>query len=239
MIAPLYAPPARARGGAIALRGDGPIVSRHALALRDDTEGGDWSEAFALSETQLAISMGDVCGHDAKASSLMARLRREVRFEALLSDDPASVLSAVNASLCRRGWSTYATAIFGVIDLEARTLAFASAGHPAPFVVEPLRSQVFRARVPRRRSMPLGIAASLALDVSWVQLSPGMLVVFYTDGVTEIEHDSSVGERRLRAAVHYAYSRPDADSASAIANHIDLAGRRRDDASIITVRMRP
>jgi serine phosphatase RsbU (regulator of sigma subunit) len=239
MIAQLANRPERARGDTIVLRGDGPIVSRHALAFRNGSEGGDWSEAFALSETQLAISMGDVCGHDAKASSLMARLRREVRFEALLSDDPASVLSAVNASLCHRGWSTYATAIFGVIDLKARTLAFASAGHPAPFVVEPLRSRVFRARVPRRRSMPLGVAASLALDVNWVQLSPGTLVVFYTDGVTEIEHDARVGERRLRAAVHYAYGRPGADSASAIAHYIDLAGRRRDDASIITVRMRP
>ncbi len=231
-------PAARTDFGPIALRRDAPIVSHHALSLRDDTDGGDWSEAFALSETQLAVSIGDVCGHDAKASTIMSQLRRDVRFEAALTDHPGRVLSAVNATLYRRGWSTYATAIFGVIDLDTRTLSFSSAGHPAPYVILPRGSDLRRTSSPARKSMPLGVAPSLTLDVHTVRLDAGALVVFYTDGVTEIERDAQLGERRLRAAVRHAYRRPGDDAARAIADHIDLAGRRRDDASIMTFWMR-
>lgn len=224
--------------GEIAPQAERPVVSRRAIALHHDTEGGDWSEAFPLSPTHLAISIGDVCGHDAEASEIMTHVRSDVRLQARVSRDPAHVLRAVNATLFRRAWPSYATAIFGVIDLEARTLVFSSAGHPAPYIVEPRGSHFLRAPASVLGGMPLGVAPSLKLDVRTVTLVAGALVVFYTDGVTEIEHDWRLGERRLRAAVRYAYRRPYADAAGAIALHIDLAARRRDDASILTVRMR-
>ena len=48
--------------------------------------------------------------------------------------DPGSVLSRMNRALCGRS-SWYVTATFALIDPVARTVTYASAGHPPPLVV--------------------------------------------------------------------------------------------------------
>jgi len=209
-------------------------LSHHSIAAGGGAEGGgDWSETFALSGTQFAVSVGDVCGHDDDASKMMVQLRRDIRSEACASRDPARVLSAVNENLCRRGWSRYATSIFGVLDTEKRTLVFASAGHPAPFLMD--RAQAGFLRVPLG-DMPLGVQGSLQIEAHHVELEDDALLVFYTDGVTEMERDAVVGETRLREAVRVAYRVPGIEPAYVIARHLRLRQRRVDDASILTVR---
>ena len=208
-------------------------LSHHAVSADGRSKGGDWCETFALGGSRLAISIGDVCGHGAAASAAMVAIRRAIRSEAGGATDPARVLHAVNERLCLDRSATYATSIFAVIDVPTQTLAFANAGHPAPLLMEDCRSRFLRRE---RGDMPIGIEPSLQISTHRVELSRDALVVFYTDGIVELERDAGLGERRLREAVRIAYHAPGVAAADAIATRLRLARRRHEDASILTVR---
>jgi serine phosphatase RsbU (regulator of sigma subunit) len=208
-------------------------LSHHAVSADGHPKGGDWCETFALGASRLAISIGDVCGHGAAASDVMVGIRHDIRSEARGTTDPARVLHAVNERLCLDRFATHATSIFAVIDVPTQTLAFANAGHPAPLLMENCRSRFLRRE---RGDMPIGIQPSLQISTHRIELSPDALVVFYTDGIVELERDAGLGERRLREAVRIAYHAPGVAAADAIAIRLQLARRRHEDASILTIR---
>jgi serine phosphatase RsbU (regulator of sigma subunit) len=215
---------------------DRMTLSHHAVSADDRSKGGDWCETFAVTGSQLGISIGDVCGHDAAASRLMVEIRCDIRFETYPGRDPATVLHAVNERFWRRGTSSHATSIFGIIDIPTQMLTFASAGHPGPLVMESNRSRFLRSK---RSDMPIGIQPSLQMVTHRVSLEPDTLLVFYTDGVVELERDVATGERRLREAARRAYHAPGSAAADAIADHLQLSRRKDDDASILTIRTAP
>jgi serine phosphatase RsbU (regulator of sigma subunit) len=212
----------------------GVTLSHHALAASASSAGGDWAEAFAVSERELAISIGDVCGHDAAASKIMLELRNEIRAAATVSPDPATVMRAVNDAFYRRLESTYATSIFGLLDVGRRSLVFASAGHPPPFMMAQRRARFLG---PMVNDLPLGIAPALEVTLHRVPVFAGALLVFYTDGIAEFDRDWVLGETSLHRAVRAAYRSPAATSASIIAAQLARITPRNDDASILTLRL--
>ena len=212
----------------------GVTLSHHALAASASSAGGDWAEAFAVSERELAISIGDVCGHDAAASKIMLELRNEIRAAANVSPDPARVMRAVNDAFYRRLEETYATSIFGLLDVGRCSLVFASAGHPPPFLMAQRRARFLG---PPVNDPPLGITPALEVTLHRVTISAGALLVFYTDGVAEFDRDWVLGETCLHRAVRAAYRSPASTSASVIAAQLARITPRNDDASILTLRM--
>jgi serine phosphatase RsbU (regulator of sigma subunit) len=212
----------------------GVTLSHHALAASATSAGGDWAEAFAISDRELAISIGDVCGHDAAASKIMLELRNEIRAAASVSADPASVMRAVNDAFYRRLEATYATSIFGLLDIERRTLLFASAGHPPPFMMAQRRARFLG---PAVNDLPLGIMPALEVTLHRVPVFAGALLVFYTDGIAEFDRDWVLGETCLQRAVRAAYRSPAATSAAVIAAQLARITPRSDDASILTLRL--
>ena len=193
----------------------GVTLSHHALAASAASAGGDWAEAFRVSDRELAISIGDVCGHDAAASKIMLGLRREIRAAAHGSPDPAAVMRAVNDAFYRRLEATYATSIFGLLDVQSRSLLFASAGHPAPFMMARRQGRFLG---PPINDLPLGILPALDVTLHRVPLFAGALLVFYTDGIAEFDRDWMLGETCLHRAVRVAYRSPATTSASVIAD---------------------
>jgi phosphoserine phosphatase RsbU/P len=212
----------------------GITLSYHALAAAPPSEGGDWAEAFEVSDRRLAISIGDVCGHDAAASTIMRALRDEIRAAASVSPDPAAVMRDVNDAFYRRREATYATSIFGLLDVDRRTLTFASAGHPSPFLVAQRHARFLG---PPINDPPLGIVPALDVALHHVPILGGALLVFYTDGIAEFDRDWMLGQNRLRAAARTAYRSPAVRSAALIAAQLSRLARRADDASILTLRM--
>jgi len=208
-------------------------LSHHAVFADEHSGGGDWCETFALAGSQLAVSVGDVCGHDAAAARLMVDIRCDIRSEARAARDPAAVLRAVNERFCRRSTSSFATSIFGIIDIQRQTFSFASVGHPAPLLVESDRSRFLQSE---HCDIPIGVQPSLEIATHHVALRPDTLLVFYTDGVVELERDAATGEQRLRKAARRAYQAPGIAAADAIARDVQLGRRMDDDAAILTIR---
>ncbi len=63
--------------------------------------GGDWYDVFALSETAIGISVGDVAGHGLRAASRMGAVRQSIRTAARADDDPRSCLATSTACSAR------------------------------------------------------------------------------------------------------------------------------------------
>jgi anti-sigma regulatory factor (Ser/Thr protein kinase) len=142
--------------------------------------------------------------------------------------DPGAVLDMANRLLLLRPQSTMVTAIFATYD--GKTLTYASAGHPPP-ILGTVEGGVDRLPI---AGIPLGVDASQGRTTWTVSIPPGSILVFYTDGLIESEHDVLEGEKALIDAVTAEMSRPSADPARSIRERVLGARRNLDDVAILT-----
>jgi len=159
--------------------------------------GGDWYDALRLSDGRVVISLGDVSGSGLEAAVIMAAMRQIVRGVAHVYPDPATILDAADRTLKAEHPEGIVTAFVAVYDPIARTLAYAGAGHPPPFV----RYADGRVEQLDVHGLPLGLRYRSEPDGRVVDIPDETLLVFYTDGLTESTRDPLEGERRVRAAL--------------------------------------
>ena len=110
--------------------------------------------------------------------------------------DPGAVLTRINRALCGRFELAYVTAVFALIDPAARTLTYASAGHPSPLL---LRGGG-RLESLDHRGIVLGFLPAASYTSAVVRdLSVGDRLVLYTDGITQAERPDGVffGDRQF------------------------------------------
>lgn len=195
--------------------------------------GGDWYDAFAIPDGQIVISIGDMMGHGVTAAVIAAEIRQRILASAFTSADPGEILTKVNATLGDHP-QMLATALVAVIDPAARRMCYASAGHPPAIVAGPDVAP----RLLDYGGLPLGVLSHAEYDSTFVVLEPEAIVVFYTDGITEIARDLGSGERALVEAVQYiARNRAVAGPAEALRSRVMGERQAVDDAVLMLVRL--
>jgi len=145
--------------------------------------GGDWYDAFWLSERTVALVCGDIVGRGLEAAATMGQLRSAVRALASTGLEPAALLNAMDGYCRRHRIGATTTLIYAVLDLDERRLSFACAGHPPLALVAPDRDPRF---VWDGRSWPLdvGFGERERAQATW-SLPAGSTVLLYTDGLVE------------------------------------------------------
>jgi PAS domain S-box-containing protein len=215
-----------------------PEVAIHAEyrpATDEATIGGDWYDAFRLPDGRIAMTIGDVVGHGLQAATWMTRMRQAMQAAAMLDPDPCIMLAVANRTLVMQEREVYATAMAAIYDAAARTLHVASAGHPSPViaraggVVEDVRC----------RGCLLGVESAANYDVAVVEIAPDDLVVFYTDGLVELERDIESGLARLREALGRDAVRTADNPALAIFEHVLAGASAKDDVAVLTLHALP
>ncbi len=194
--------------------------------------GGDWYDAFPLRDGRIVVSIGDVSGSGLEAAVTMGNVRQIVRGIAQVHADPALMLDAADRALRAEYPDRFVTAFVGVYDPFVGSLAYASAGHPAPFLVA-ANGAIAELRHP---GLPLGLRERDELASSHVDIPPGSLLVLYTDGLTEATRDVIDGETRVRAALADRTLSEGAHPAAAILHRV-LEHTSRDDVAILTMRV--
>jgi serine phosphatase RsbU (regulator of sigma subunit) len=126
--------------------------------------------------------MGDVAGHGLAASVVMGRLRSALRAYALEYEDPAEVLSRLDAKICHFEPGAMATAVYAVTEPPYDEICIASAGHLLPIMFTPGKEP---AQVDFPVSIPLGIQPSWERTSSSVEFGQDSNFVLFTDGVIE------------------------------------------------------
>ena len=194
--------------------------------------GGDWYDAFSVGG-RIVMTIGDVTGKGVDAARLMVQLRQWIHMAAVVSTDTAEMMTLLNRALIMEGREELATAFIGVIDDEGRRIAYTSAGHPPPFVK---RTGGLPAPLPGTAGVPLGATTDPGYGAYSASLDDATLMVFYTDGLTEVDRDPIGGEaavERLLAGDEILFAANPARYVSRL-----IAGKAAsDDMAVLTVRL--
>lgn len=179
-----------------------------ALCLPATEVGGDYYDLLPLGPDRLAVVVADVSGKGTSAALYMAELKGLVLSLSRVHESPARLLCEANRILAESLDSrTFITMTYAVLDLGARRLRFARAGHN-PLIR--LAAGQGQSQVLAPPGLGLGIdrgeAFERILEEAEVPLDPGDLLVFFTDGLSEAMNPQSelFGERRLRDVIEQA-----------------------------------
>jgi PAS domain S-box-containing protein len=196
--------------------------------------GGDWFDAFVLSDGRLAFSVGDVMGKGLEAAVTMNAVRQCIRGTARVVQYPTTILDAVDEVIREDEPQAMVTAFLGILDPRSMVLSYASAGHPPP-IVRYLDGTVGELAV---HGLPIGYRRFRTRyeAAATADLSGAELIVVYTDGLTEATRDATRGELLLREAIASSAIVAAENPAEALARTL-LAGGAPDDVAILTLRL--
>lgn len=164
-----------------------PVLPRLATAARylpaaeHSQIGGDWYEVVPLGDTRVGLTVGDVVGKGPAAAAVMGQLRSALTGYLLDGLSPAESLRRLNVFAPRVNGAIGSTCACIVFDPDSGELCWASAGHPAPVVVDAAGARVLTGGI----GPALGAADSFLAPQQTTSLPPGASVVLYTDGLVE------------------------------------------------------
>jgi serine phosphatase RsbU (regulator of sigma subunit) len=202
--------------------------------------GGDFYDVFPIeSGHRWGIVVGDVCGTGPQAAALTGLARHTIRDSAWHGDQPCDVLASLNRAVHESTTSSFLTAAYAVLDRSASglELTVACGGHPLPI------------RVDRHGAAPVGRPGTLLgpftdarVHAESVSLAVGDVVVFYTDGATDVRPPYALDELELTRIVEVAVR--SGHTAEAIADGLrDALARvlafedRDDDIALLVLRV--
>ena len=160
---------------------------------------GDWYDVFTLPSGWLCVVIGDVVGRGLVAADVMGRLRSVLRGYALLGGDPAEVLGRLDQQVQHFDPEAMATVLLAMFEPSFGRLHLSSAGHPPPVLALPGQPAVLL-DVPSDH--PVGVPGGLRRRATTINVPPGALLCFYTDGLVESRNTSlNVGLDRLCGSV--------------------------------------
>jgi sigma-B regulation protein RsbU (phosphoserine phosphatase) len=139
---------------------------------------------FALPSGRVFVTLGDVVGKGLRAAVVMGRLRSSLRAYGFADDrDPGAVLDQVDRQLRHFEPGQMATAVVVArIDPDTGHIHLALAGHPAPVMATGDGPGRY---LDLAIGPPLGVGPSRPRPTTTLELPPGAVVCFYTDGLIE------------------------------------------------------
>jgi phosphoserine phosphatase RsbU/P len=147
--------------------------------------GGDFYDFLPYGEGRLAVALGDVSGKGTAAAlygSLAIGTVREIVVDQACN--PACMLSLLNRRLySARLDSRFIAMLFAIYDASSRRLMLSNAGGPYPLLVRDGQVKAIRLE-----GVPLGLLAEVGYDETTVDLQPGDVVLFASDGILESEN---------------------------------------------------
>jgi serine phosphatase RsbU (regulator of sigma subunit) len=184
-----------------------PGISLTAICVPAREVGGDYYDFLPIDEYRLGILIADVSGKGTSAALYMAELKGLVLSLSRIHTSPRALLIDANRIIAKHlDARSFITVTYAVVDLKARTMTYARAGHtPLMQVPATQGSRPGRARILVPGGMVLGLKLDAGemferlLEEEVVPLNVGDLYLFFTDGITDAMnvHDDYFGEARL------------------------------------------
>jgi serine phosphatase RsbU (regulator of sigma subunit)/uncharacterized membrane protein len=163
--------------------------------------GGDYYDLIQISESKLFVVVGDVSGKGLSASLYMTKLQTMIKLSCSDNKSPKEILIDINRRIYEEmDRSSFVTISLALFDLEKQTLTFCRAGH-----MPVLKASNGTVQSYRTQGLGVGIERGIVFERSLVeeevQLSPGQIYAFFTDGVTEAmnEKNELFGDENLNS----------------------------------------
>jgi sigma-B regulation protein RsbU (phosphoserine phosphatase) len=214
------------------------LAARYLPASRYEV-GGDFYDAFPITDSSWGFVIGDVCGKGPLAAGRTSCARYSIRGAAIHQPSPQQVLQTVNQALLAEPEVApeppFVTALFARAEQRdgRTTVRFASAGHPLPTV---LRADG-RVEVVGTPGTLMGVLPTISVTDTLTELEVGDTMVLITDGV----HDSGRPERLQQEGLEAILRACEGMSAAQIVGrlHDAVSAAQRDDVAILALRASP
>lgn len=165
---------------------------------------GDYYDFIDLPNHRLGLVIADVADKGIGAALFMTSTRTLLRaYTSDHADQPEAALAAANRRITAdTHGGLFVTLVYAILDPVTGALLYCNAGHNPPLLHH--SSGVEQSLT--NTGVPLGVFEDAAWGVESVQLDPGDVLVFYTDGITEAQNPQQTlfGEARLRQAIRSA-----------------------------------
>ena len=180
-----------------------------------ETVSGDFFSLSALSDDEAGVFICDVTGHGVRAALVTAMIRALVEELKPLAHDPGMFLRKLNSDLCiilkTTGSPMLTTAFYLVANWRTGQMRFANAGHPKPLLVRRSAHCVEPLANASGKSQPaLGLFEDPPYQTSEATITPGDLVMLFTDGLYELQgrNEELYSQERLMLEVKNLLKKP-------------------------------
>lgn len=199
---------------------------------------GDFYDCFELDGGKLGLVVADVSDKGAPAALFMAVARSLIRGTALTAATPEEALQRANLTILTDTRSGMFVTVYYAIIEPGGKLTGVNAGHNRPLLY---RAHSGEHEFLPRGGRPLGWFEALPVHAVPIQLEPGDILVFYTDGLTEAENvrREPYGDNRLVETVRGAATRPAGGVMEAITHSVKAfmgAAPPFDDMTVVVLR---
>jgi sigma-B regulation protein RsbU (phosphoserine phosphatase) len=163
--------------------------------------GGDYFDLIQVTDSKLFVIVGDVSGKGLSASLYMTKLQTMIKLSCMDNKTPKEILVDINKRIYEeldKSW--FVTITLALFDLKHRRLTFCRAGHMPVLLASNGTVQSYRTQ-----GLGVGIDKGIVFERSLVEeeveLKPGQIFAFFTDGVTEAmnERDELFGDDKLNS----------------------------------------
>ncbi len=161
--------------------------------------GGDYYDVIPVSDSKLFIVVGDVSGKGLPASLYMTKLQTMVQLSCVDGKNPKEILIEVNrriyASIERNSFITMTLALF---DMEKMKVRFCRAGHMPILTANNGTIDIYKSQ-----GLGIGLEQGIIFESTLIEqeinLLPGQIYAFYSDGITEAMNENMdlFGEEKL------------------------------------------
>ncbi|UBU17511.1 SpoIIE family protein phosphatase [Nonomuraea gerenzanensis] len=196
--------------------------------------GGDFYDVIRLDDTTAAAVIGDVQGHDMTAAALMGQVRTAIRATASTTATCGEVLAHANRLMTELAPDRFTSCLYIKLDLAARTVCLAGAGHPPPLLSIPGAPTRVLDEV---TGLLLGIDPAAEYGTTVLPLPPGSVLALYTDGLVE-QRGLDLGDAIASLAARFtpAPDRPLHELAEALVQPA-TEHQRTDDTAVLLLRL--
>lgn len=216
------------------------LGARYGVAVRSHFEtsselGGDFWQLYPIDDRRFGVLIADFAGHGITAAINTFRLHTLIDRVDADRAKPAEWLTALGAAL--KGVlpvGQFATAFYGVVNLDEDSLNFAGAGAPPPVLAvdgEP--------RALDSSGLVLGVSRSGFYREHYVPFPPGARLFLYSDALTETPDQSGrvLGLSAVPALVDLAQRADPADPLAALLREFFVNRSRplRDDLTAVWI----
>jgi sigma-B regulation protein RsbU (phosphoserine phosphatase) len=213
--------------------------------------GGDFYNVFPIDETKIGMYIGDASGHGVSAAMLTVFLNQSIK-TSKKSDKgvkeplpPSEVLGNLFSDFNQTDFASevYIVMLYGVYDLIAREFTFASAGlNVSPMILSP-GGEVSELVIKGFPICKLPGGRDPGYYNSTIKLNKGEKVLFYTDGLTDVENKDkeAYSEARLRALLQKCKNMNAPQLAKSITEHVFKfigGGKLQDDITFFIMDVR-
>ncbi len=162
--------------------------------------GGDYYDLFMRSDEHCDAVIADVSGHNIGAALIMAETRTLIQASKRNLQPPDELLFDLNNffydDLTRT--ELFISMFYLSIDCKSQVITYANAGHNHPLI---WRKAERKCEELDAEGLILGVKKDVKFEQKTTQLTPGDILLLYTDGITEAERSDNefFGDERLKS----------------------------------------